>query len=110
MKQFNAIELQEFSTEKRVRKTLSREGKLSVDVVFYENGQGTPEHQHKRQDEVFYVLDGTGTMIVDRENLPMKKGDIIQVPSGSKHGIKNDSGAQLSMMFIKNSPASQGEN
>lgn len=104
LEHFNALELQEYSLEKRVRKTLSREGNLSVDVVFYEPGQGTPEHQHKRQDEVFHVLSGEGTMIVDGKEITIREKDIILVPSATSHGINNTSNGRLAMMFIKNSP------
>jgi mannose-6-phosphate isomerase-like protein (cupin superfamily) len=104
LKHYNINELQEFSTEKRVRKTLSKDGSLSVDVVFYEPGQGSPEHHHKLQDEVFHVLSGEGTMIIDGKEVAVREKDIILVPANTTHGIQNNGSGRLAVLFIKNSP------
>ncbi|WP_366923081.1 cupin domain-containing protein [Metallumcola ferriviriculae] len=102
MQKFNVNDLQEFSADKRVRKTLSKEGKIEVDLIFYEPGQSSPEHAHKHQDEIFYVVSGEGSMVINGEKVSVKEKDIILAPSGTTHGINNDSSSQLSLLFVKN--------
>ena len=102
MNKFNVEELKEFSHDKRVRKTLSKEGRFEMDLIFYEPNQSSPEHVHKHQDEIFYVVSGEGTMIINGKAIAVKEKDIILTPSGTTHGLINDSSSRLTLLFIKN--------
>ncbi|MSR60501.1 MAG: cupin domain-containing protein [Planctomycetaceae bacterium] len=42
-------------------------------------------HYHARTDEFYYVIDGTGTMILDDEQIELHKGVVVYVPRGVKH-------------------------
>ena len=42
-------------------------------------------HFHARTDEFYYVIDGTGTMILDDETIELHKGVVVYVPRGVKH-------------------------
>lgn len=54
-------------------------------------GQALPEHVHEHEHEVFDVLAGYGTMLLDGEAVALKPGDAIFVPAGVRHGFKNTS-------------------
>jgi len=42
-------------------------------------------HYHSRTDEVYYVIDGTGTMVLDDEEIELHKGVVVYVPRGVRH-------------------------
>src|ERR1700733_959971 len=39
-------------------------------------------HYHARTDEFYYIIDGAGTMILDDEEVAVKKGMVVYVPRG----------------------------
>src|SRR5437879_12155566 len=41
-------------------------------------------HYHKQTDEVYYVIDGQGTMIPDEEEIELHRGAVVYVPRGVK--------------------------
>lgn len=42
-------------------------------------------HYHERTDEIYYVIDGTGTMILDEHEIELHKGVVVYVPRGIRH-------------------------
>jgi mannose-6-phosphate isomerase-like protein (cupin superfamily) len=42
-------------------------------------------HYHERTDEVYYVIDGEGTMVLDDEVIELHEGVVVYVPRGVKH-------------------------
>ena len=48
-------------------------------------------HRHE-QAEVYYIMDGKGTMQVAKNVYEVRKGDIVYVPSNAEHGIWNIAG------------------
>ncbi len=49
---------------------------------------GAREHYHKRATELYYVLEGEGTVRVDGAEHPVRKGSIVHIPPGVIHGAK----------------------
>ena len=52
-------------------------------------GVGIPIHRHVDMDEVFYVVDGAGTFILNDVPHPIQKGDSIFIPRNTWHGFQN---------------------
>ena len=42
-------------------------------------------HFHERTDEVYYVIDGQGTMVLDDETIELHPGVVVYVPRGVRH-------------------------
>jgi mannose-6-phosphate isomerase-like protein (cupin superfamily) len=42
-------------------------------------------HYHERTDEFFYVIDGQGTMVLDDEEIELRRGVMVYVPRGVRH-------------------------
>jgi uncharacterized cupin superfamily protein len=61
-----------------------------------------PYHLHYTQEEMFIVLEGTGTLRVAGERLPIKSGDVIFIPAGPDypHQIINTSDAPLKYLSV----------
>ena len=53
-------------------------------------------HSHDKRDEVWTVISGSGTTIVDGMEQPVKPGDVVTMAAGCKHTvIAGDKGLQL---------------
>lgn len=53
-------------------------------------------HSHEKRDEVWTVIAGSGTTVVDGMEQPIKPGDVITMAAGCKHTvIAGDAGLQL---------------
>jgi len=42
-------------------------------------------HYHQRTDEIYYVIDGSGHMVLDDSQIELVKGLTVYVPRGVKH-------------------------
>lgn len=51
-------------------------------------GSIVPLHIHELEDEIFHVIEGNVELILGEKTIKGKKGDIIYLPRGIKHGIK----------------------
>ena len=101
MEHLEVMRLLEFSPAKQVRKKLIGSENLVAELVCYEPGQATVPHLHPRQDEIFYVIEGKGTIAIAEEEVRVSAGSVVYGPSGVRHGIRADAGVRLALMFIK---------
>lgn len=53
------------------------------------NSDGPGAHQHEENDEVFYVLEGTTSILVGEEWIDAEKGTFIRIPAKTIHDFKN---------------------
>jgi uncharacterized cupin superfamily protein len=77
--------------------------KLGASIDTIEPGmRGCPYHLHHAQEEMFVVLDGTGTLRVADEMLPLRTGDVVFIPAGPEypHQIINTSNAPLKLLSV----------
>lgn len=42
-------------------------------------------HYHAHTDEIYYVIEGAGTMVLDDEVIEVHRGVVVYVPRGVKH-------------------------
>lgn len=94
-------DLVEFSEDRRVRKRVFLSDDIVSEVVCYEPGQGTPVHHHPRQDEIFYVIEGRGTMEVGEETIELAASSTVFVPATVPHGLTAADDSRLVLMFFK---------
>ena len=83
------------------RGTAARKLGASIDVLA-PGKRGCPYHLHHAQEEMFVVIEGSGTLRVSGEMLPLKAGDVIFIPAGPDypHQIINTSDAPLKYLSI----------
>lgn len=62
-------------------------------------GGFTPRHFHPYEHEVF-VLEGTGVVIEDDREHPLKKGDVVLVSPGDVHQFRNTSDVTLKFLCL----------
>jgi mannose-6-phosphate isomerase-like protein (cupin superfamily) len=42
-------------------------------------------HYHEKTDEIYYVIEGQGTMVLDDDEIELREGVVVYVPRGVKH-------------------------
>lgn len=67
----------------------SSAGQLLVREYRFDPGVGPPLHQHTNEDEIFWVLEGTVTFMLDGVRSEVGAGACILAPRGKPHAFKN---------------------
>ncbi|MEM6822481.1 MAG: cupin domain-containing protein [Verrucomicrobiota bacterium] len=58
-------------------------------------GSATAEHKHPKTEEIYYILEGSGTMKIGEETQTVRVGDGIAIPPGEPHKIWNTGSEDL---------------
>ena len=58
-------------------------------------GQMHPEQYHKKKEETFHVLWGSGSLQLNDVVHPMKPGDVFIIQPGTRHSFSSDAGIIL---------------
>ena len=72
---------------------------LSFGIVEILPNSRTSGHSHDTGEEFFFVIDGEGTLLLDKKKYILKKGDIIFIKEKARHQIINNSDAKLRFLF-----------
>jgi quercetin dioxygenase-like cupin family protein len=67
-------------------------------------GGGLPPHVHSREDESFYLQQGTLALQVGAKALNVSAGDFIDIPRGTVHSFKNV-GEETAKLLMVATPA-----
>ena len=59
-----------------------------------------PQHTHPDREEIYYVLLGSGTIMIEDKEVEAKEGLTIYVPGGFPHGMKNQTDKPLIVLFV----------
>jgi quercetin dioxygenase-like cupin family protein len=94
-------ELVQFDPANKIRKRIFMTDKIEMELVCYSPGQSTVEHHHVGQDEIFIVLEGSGTITVGGEPVRVGAGSLVYAPADIKHGIQPDREGRMVMVFVK---------
>ncbi len=57
-------------------------------------------HKHENEEEVFYVMQGRGTVTEDGKQYTVEAGDAILTGGGSGHSVRNDSDQPLDLVAV----------
>lgn len=78
-----------------VIRSLARFGEITVD-----SGGKCLEVTHAREEEVYIILDGAGTLLYGEEQHAVKKSEYMYLPPTVKHRISNSSNAPLRLLVV----------
>ena len=53
-------------------------------------------------EEIYYILEGEGVMMVGDDERRVKKGDAIWIPMGEKHSLVNDTNENTGFLVVAN--------
>ena len=73
-----------------------------VFVVVIHPQSAPPLHKHDDTEQIFYVLEGHGTLTIGEEGkqFPVAPGDVVRVPVGEWHSIHAESQTDLKYLCV----------
>ena len=91
-----------------VRRTLDLRA-FGMNVVGIAPGEAIPEHDEtaRDQEEVFYVLSGRPTVVIDGEEYQAPAGTFVRIDPAHKRTVTNG-GEELASVLIASAPRSSG--
>jgi mannose-6-phosphate isomerase-like protein (cupin superfamily) len=67
----------------------STNGAYTVLELSLPAGAGAPTHIHQREDEVFYILEGTCEILINGESHLAETGAMVVLPKQTTHAFRN---------------------
>jgi mannose-1-phosphate guanylyltransferase len=64
-------------------------------------GRNTGYSAHKKRDEMWTIVNGTGFMVIDGAVREISRGDVVIVKRGKKHGIRAHEGSDLHYIEVQ---------
>jgi len=61
-------------------------------------------HRHAQQLETVWVIQGNAILTLDQTEVPMKDGQIIAIPIGLEHALRNESQAVVKLLTFFTPP------
>lgn len=78
---------------------------LSFGIVRAEPGPGHSLHSHDEAEEIIYVLEGEGELIVEgHDPVPLAPGGSIFIPPGAKHSTRNTGTGVFTTLIVYSPP------
>ena len=91
-----------------VRRTLELQA-FGINIVQVAPGEQIPEHDEldRDQEEIFLVLDGDATMVIDGQDHPAPAGTLARLDPEHKRTVRNDA-TQPAEVLIVSAPRTSG--
>ena len=77
---------------------------LTVSWVRGEPGSQQPVHAHTESEQIYVVIRGEGTVVVDGEQKHVAAGSAVRIPPGATHAIRNTGGTLLEYVAATSPP------
>ena len=73
-----------------------------VFVVVLEPGEAPPMHKHDDTEQIFYVLEGQGTLTIGKEKQQhrVNVGDVVRIPPSMLHSIEAEGDKALRYLAV----------
>ncbi len=75
-------------------------GVISMGRTTLEPGATIGEHAHPNTEDLYLILEGHGTGVLNGEHFPVGPGDLFIVKAGGNHGLINDSEGPLTFLGL----------
>lgn len=72
-----------------------------IDYIEVPPGTSIGIHQHEDNEEIYFIIEGTGTMFGAEGTSSIKGGDVIVNPINGIHGLKNTSQAFIKIFIFQ---------
>jgi mannose-6-phosphate isomerase-like protein (cupin superfamily) len=105
MKSWHQPELFAATEDGRYRRMVIEEQNLRSGTLSFPPGSGGGTHAHPRSDELFFIVGGAGTVVVEGEAVQVGPGDLVYIAPGEQHKILVDgSSAEPLVLFAVVAP------
>jgi len=73
---------------------------FGINKIVFAPGQRNRIHRHRNQEEVYLVLEGTLTLMVEGEPVELERGELIRVGPDIRRQLVNRGPGQLSLLAL----------
>ncbi len=109
MKPYDTARMAEFSDDAFQKVNLYESDELFVDIYCFRPGQEQAPHVHAESEKIYHVLEGTATVTAGQASYTLTPGEIIHIPKGEPHGVRNDTeGVVRTLVMMAPLPGSGG--
>jgi mannose-6-phosphate isomerase-like protein (cupin superfamily) len=77
---------------------------LSLNIVRVPVGVELTYHDHANEVETVYMISGEGTLTLGETEVPFQAGQVVALPPGLKHCLKNTGTEEIQMITIFTPP------
>lgn len=79
---------------------------ISAGLFWLAPGRQTDDDVHPDAEEIYYVVSGTGRLVMDGEEFRVSKGNTVFIPAGVNHQSFNDGEEDLCYFYAFSPPPS----
>jgi len=83
---------------------INRTRNLALGMTILESGNSSSPHTHDTEEEIWFVLSGTGHARVAEETIPIENGTAIYIPPKQTHQLINDGKEQMRVLWVFSPP------
>lgn len=82
---------------------------FGINAVELPPGESIPEHDEleRGQEELFLVLDGSPTMVIDGADHPLRRGSFVRLDPQPRRTVRNDTD-EVARVLIVSAPTTSG--
>lgn len=86
---------------KRLMRQSSSEGRFEGFGLLRVPSNGIfPKHVHPEREEIYYVLSGSGILMIEDSEVEIFEGDAVYISGNVQHGLKNFSLKDLLILYV----------
>lgn len=89
-----------FGLEKFQKVNLFETERMFCDVYGFEPGQEQAAHKHQGADKIYYVLEGTASVLIGSERRELTPGMAAHAGSGEEHAVYNPGPDRLVLLVF----------
>jgi mannose-6-phosphate isomerase-like protein (cupin superfamily) len=78
----------------------------SVNAVRVPPGGVIGRHHHEKQIETIWIIKGNAVLVLDQTEVSLQEGQILAIPIGSEHALRNQSQAIVELLAFFTPPLS----
>lgn len=81
---------------------------LAAGIVEFPVGTTAPPHSHSSQEELIYVVDGMGSIMLDHREQELEPGVFVFIPPGVVHQVRNNGPEPVRLLYAFSPPVEVG--
>ncbi|MEO6810144.1 MAG: cupin domain-containing protein [Isosphaeraceae bacterium] len=87
----------------QITRDTALENVVAADLVTIDPGKTSEVHRHNQAETVLLILDGSGSVRVGDEIVPVSKGSRVRIGKGVFHGVQTE-GEGLRFLSVQSPP------
>ena len=73
---------------------------IVINVYHIPSNKKVPLHKHKKQDEIFYCIKGSGFGVLEDSEIELSVGMSFIVPAGTLHSVRSDEEVYVTAFLV----------